>query len=145
MDLTTLLSVPLQLVLQASEDRNELMRDPIALYEALQRATERAHVFVQRGGVHAPRQPHLLYSLLEPMVAEVSPPGDGIFHPKLWVLRFKAREGAQVQVRLMLSSKNLTADRCWDVSLTLDGTPGSEEDPNGLTIASFLDRLPAAG
>ena len=34
MDLTTLLSVPLQLVLQSTEDRDELMRDPISLYEA---------------------------------------------------------------------------------------------------------------
>ena len=36
MDLNTLLSVPLQLVLQSTEDRDELMKDPITLYEALQ-------------------------------------------------------------------------------------------------------------
>ena len=37
MNLNTLLSVPLQLVMQSTEDRDELMKDPITLYEALQR------------------------------------------------------------------------------------------------------------
>ena len=87
MDLTTLLSVPLQLVLQSTEDQNELMRDPISLYEALQRATERVFVFVQHGRIQAPRSDHLLYSLLEPMITEVNAPRGGAFHPKLWVLR----------------------------------------------------------
>ena len=142
LDLTTLLSVPLQLVLQSTEDRNELMRDPIALYEALQRATERVHVFTQLGRMQAPRQHHLLYSLLEPMITEVTAPRGGAFHPKLWVLRFAAQGGEKVQFRLMLSSKNLTADRCWDVALTLDGTPGAGEDPDGAAIADFLEQLP---
>ena len=111
MDFTTLLSVPLQLVLQSTEDRDELMRDPIALYEALQRATRRVHVFTQHGRIQAPRQHHLLYSLLEPMITEVAAPAGGAFHPKLWVLRFVEEQGTDVNYRLMLSSKNLTADR----------------------------------
>ena len=143
LDLTTLLSVPLQLVLQSTEDRHELMRDPIALYEALQRATERVHVFTQLGRMQAPRQHHLLYSLLEPMITEVTAPRGGAFHPKLWVLRFTAQDGEKVQFRLMLSSKNLTADRCWDVALTLDGVPGTDEDPNGAAIAALLEQLPS--
>ena len=88
MDLTTLLSVPLQLVLQSTEDRDELMKDPIALYEALQRATQRVHVFAQQGRIQAPRQHHLLYSLLEPMITEVAAPGGGVFHPNMWLLGF---------------------------------------------------------
>lgn len=142
MDLTTLLSVPLQLVLQSTEDRDELMRDPISLYEALQRATERVHVFVQHGRIQAPRQHHLLFSLLEPMITEVVAPRGGAFHPKLWVLRFKAEDGKKVQFRLMLSSKNLTTDRSWDVALTLDGSAGSAENENGIAIASFVKQVP---
>ena len=142
LDLTTLLSVPLQLVLQATEDCNELMRDPIALYEALQRATERVHVFTQHGRMLAPKREHLLYSLLEPMVTEVVAPRGGAFHPKLWVLRFVSKDEQQAQFRLMLASKNLTADRCWDVALTLDGVPRDRENANGKTIASFFAELP---
>lgn len=143
MDLTTLLSVPLQLVLQSTEDRDELMRDPISLYEALQRATERVHVFVQHGRIQAPRSSHLLFSLLEPMITEVVAPGGGAFHPKLWVLRFVSPDGKHAQFRLMLASKNLTADRSWDVALTLDGSAGSLENENGVAIASFVEQLPA--
>lgn len=141
MDLTTLLSVPLQLVLQTTEDRDELMRDPISLYEALQRATERVHVFVQHGRIQVPRQHHLLFSLLEPMITEVVAPRGGAFHPKLWVLRFTAQDGKKVQFRLMLSSKNLTTDRSWDVALTLDGSAGSAENENGIAIASFVNQV----
>ena len=61
LDLTTLLSVPLHLVLQATEDRNELMRDPIALYEALQRATERVCVFAQHGRMLVPKRAFALW------------------------------------------------------------------------------------
>jgi len=143
MDLTTLLSVPLQLVLQSTEDRDELMRDPISLYEALQRATERVHVFVQHGRIQAPRSHHLLFSLLEPMITEVVAPRGGAFHPKLWVLRFTSSDGKHVQFRLMLASKNLTMDRSWDVALTLDGSVGGVENENGTAIASFVGQLPA--
>ena len=142
LDLTTLLSVPLQLILQSTEERDELMRDPIALYEGLQRATKRVHVFAQHGRIQVPRQHHLLFSLLEPVITEVAAPNGGAFHPKLWVMRFVAQDGAQVQHRLLLSSKNLTADRCWDVALTLDGIAGATEQPNGVAIASFLEQLP---
>lgn len=142
LDLTTLLSVPLQLVLQSGEDRDELMRDPIALYEALQRATERVHVFVQHGRIQAPRQQHLLYSLLEPMITEVVAPRGGAFHPKLWVLRFQAVGGREVQYRLLLASKNLTADRCWDVALSLDGRRSGKRGVSIPEIPTFLAQLP---
>ena len=142
MDLSTLLSVPLQLVLQSTEDRDELMKDPIALYEALQRATRRVHVFAQQGRIQAPRHQHLLYSLLEPMITEVVAPAGGAFHPKLWLLRFVEEQGTDVNYRLMLPSKNLTTDRAWDAALTLDGIPGEGDDTNGVTIAEFIARLP---
>jgi len=142
MDLNTLLSVPLQLVLQSTEDRDELMKDPITLYEALQRATTRVHVFAQQGRIQAPRQHHLLYSLLEPMIVEVKAPNGGAFHPKMWLLRFIEEISGSVTYRLMLPSKNLTADRSWDVALTLDGSLGAEEDANGADLAEFVEKLP---
>ncbi len=52
MDLTTLLSVPLHLVLHSAEDYRDLMRDPVALYESVQRAASRVMVFTQRGSIH---------------------------------------------------------------------------------------------
>ena len=92
LDLTTLLSVPLQLVLHSTEDHHELFQDPVTLYEALQRASSKVQVFVQRGAIHAPPNDHLLFALLEDMMVEVEAPNGGVFHPKMWVLRF-ARPG----------------------------------------------------
>ncbi|MFT6437778.1 MAG: hypothetical protein ACJAVI_005859 [Candidatus Azotimanducaceae bacterium] len=142
MDLTTLLSVPLQLVLQSTEDSAELMKDPIALYEALQRATKRVHVFAQQGQIKAPRQHHLLYSLLEPMITEVVAPAGGNFHPKMWLLRFVTEDGDNFTYRLLLPSKNLTTDRAWDVALTLDGKLANRVNANGAAIANFVEQLP---
>lgn len=142
MDLTTLLSVPLQLVLQATEDLDELMKDPIALYEALQRATKLVHVFAQQGQIKAPRQHHLLYSLLEPMITEVVAPAGGNFHSKLWLLRFVTQGGDNFTYRLLLPSKNLTTDRAWDVALTLDGKLANRVNANGAAIAKFVEQLP---
>lgn len=142
MDLNTLLSVPLQLVLQSTEDRHELMKDPISLYEALHRATQRVHVFAQQGRIQAPHQHHLLFSLLEPMITEVNAPGGGVFHPKMWLLRFVNEVSERVLYRLMLPSKNLTADRAWDAALTLDGVPGDLESTKSSVLAEFIERLP---
>jgi len=142
MDLMTLLSVPLQLVLQSTEDCDALMKDPVTLYEALQRATRRVHVFAQQGRIQAPRQHHSLYGLLEPMIIEVAAPGGGVFHPKMWLLKFVATGGDGTAYRLMLPSKNLTADRAWDAALILDGYPDNKEHKNGVELAEFVERLP---
>ena len=142
LDLNTLLSVPLQLVLHATENRDELMRDQLALHEALQRSAAKVHVFTQYGRISAPNGEHLLYSLLEPVITEVRAPNKGAFHPKIWLLRFVDETRKNTAYRLMLPSKNLTADRSWDAALTLDGTIGENTNANGDVLADFVSRLP---
>ena len=44
----------------------------------------------------------------------------GVFHPKVWALRFVAEDGA-VRYRVLCLSRNLTFDRCWDTVVALDG------------------------
>lgn len=51
----------------------------------------------------------------------VAPDADGVFHPKVWVLRFLTKEG-EVLYRVLCLSRNLTFDRCWDTVVALDGT-----------------------
>src|ERR1035441_5430714 len=89
LDLTTLLSVPLHLALRSSDDRNAMLQDGVALLEALRRTTDRLSIFCQQGRIGAPNLPHVLYGLLESCVVEVIAPHGGVFHPKIWVLRFK--------------------------------------------------------
>ena len=125
LDPTTLLAIPLHLALRSSEDRNAMLQDGVALLEALRRTTDRLSIFCQQGRICAPNLPHVLYGLLESSVVQVTAPHGGVFHPKIWVLRFKrAGHVKDVVLRVLILSRNLTGDRSWDLSLSLDGTPG---------------------
>ena len=141
LDLDVLLAVPLQLALAASEGGSDLMRDLVTLYESLQRVASRLRVFVQSGGMHAPSTSHLLYGLLEPVVVEVDAPRGGVFHPKLWALRF-LDDANQPFYRLVVSSRNITADQSWDLGLTLEGRPGYFPRPANAGLAKLVRSLP---
>ena len=94
LDLEALLALPLGLVARSDNGPEDLLADPLLLLEALRRAGERIHVFVDRSGIAIPRARRELYALLEPSVHPVCAPGGGAFHPKVWVLRFLSENGA---------------------------------------------------
>ena len=143
LDLTTLLAVPLQLALHASPDRKAMLQDGVALLEALRRTTDKFAVFCQQGRIGAPNLPHVLYGLMEPCVVEVNAPNGGVFHPKLWVLRF-ARPGdnEDAVLRLLVLSRNLTNDRSWDLSLCVDGSPGKRPVSSNRAMVELMAALP---
>ena len=141
LDLDVLLGVPIQLALGASEDSTELVRDPVTLYDALKRVSSRLKIYIQAAGTHAPANPHLLYSLLEPVISEVQAPRGGVFHPKLWALRFVDEED-QPLYRLVICSRNITADRSWDVAMTVEGEPGFFPRPPNAPLAKLVRSLP---
>ena len=144
LDLTTLLSVPLNLALRSSDDRNAMLQDGVALLEALRRTTDRLSIFCQLGRISAPAKDHVLYGLLESCVVEVTAPQGGVFHPKIWVLRFErpAATPDDVVLRLLVLSRNLTSDRSWDLSLSLDGKPGKRTVAPNRPLADLVAALP---
>lgn len=146
LDLTTLLTVPVQLVVLASGKRDELLKDPVALLEALRRTMAKLVVVCQRGRIHVPGIPHVLYGLLEKCVVEVTAPHGGVFHPKLWALRYEAVEpvgdATDVLTRLVVLSRNLTPDRSWDLSLSLEGHPQGRPQGNNRALAELLSAAP---
>jgi hypothetical protein len=143
LDLTTLLSVPLHLALRSSEDRNAMLEDGVALLEALRRTTDKLSIFCQQGRIGAPNLPHVLYGLLEPCVVEVNAANGGVFHPKLWVLRFERTDNEDDAVmRLLVLSRNLTGDRSWDLSLRLDGKPGKRTVAQNRPLSELVAALP---
>jgi hypothetical protein len=143
LDLTTLLSVPLHLALRSSDDRDAMLQDGVALLEALRRTTDKLSIFCQQGRIGAPNLPHVLYGLLESSVVQVTAPHGGVFHPKLWVLRFeKAGSSDDVVLRLLVLSRNLTGDRSWDLSLRLDGTPGERTVGQNRPLSDLVAALP---
>lgn len=143
LDLTTLLSVPLHLALLSAGNRKEMLQDGVALLESLRRTTDRLAIFCQQGRIGAPNLPHVLYGLLEPCVVEANAPNGGVFHPKLWVLRFQSQtDGDDVVLRLLVLSRNLSNDRSWDLSLSVDGVPGKRAISQNRSLAGLMSSLP---
>lgn len=121
LDLVALLAAPLAFaLLDRSGPDGKLSGDPLALLEALRRNADRFAIFCQAGRIAVPRPDRLLLSYLEQNVVQVTAPRGGVFHPKVWVLRFVTDDGPAVY-RLICSSRNLTFDRSWDTVLVLDG------------------------
>ena len=125
LSLTTLLSAPLRMTLNGIDESERLLENRIALLEALQRTAKRMTLFCQKGFISGERISPLS-SLLEPVVQEVSLP-DGVLHAKIWLLRYaetgKDRGRDRALLRLVIPSRNVTLDRCWDTALVLDGVP----------------------
>lgn len=122
LDLLTMLTAPLAFTLFDWEDEEGLPNaDPLALLEAVRRYASRISVFCQAGQIALPKVNQQLFSYLESSIFEVtaSHPG-GVFHPKVWILRFTAVDEAPLY-RFLCLSRNLTFDRSWDTVLVLEG------------------------
>src|SRR5262245_13963061 len=82
--------------------------EPLALLEALSRHAERLAIFCQADRIIVPGRAHGLFGFLEECVIPVrAPRPEGVFHPKVWALRYADSAGA-VRYRLLVSSRNLT-------------------------------------
>ena len=150
LDLVALLTAPLAFTFFDWEDEDgRPAADPLALLEAVRRHARRLHVFCHGGAIHAPRNGQVLLAHLEPCVVEVAAPRKGVFHPKVWVLRFEENEtgsgdGVPVRYRLIVASRNLTFDRSWDTVLVLDGelTKRKRAIASNRPLARFVEQLP---
>src|SRR4051812_35691952 len=123
LDLISLLSVPLAFTrFEWDDEKGQLTSDPVLLMEALRRHIKRLTVFCQAGQTKIPKPANPLCGYLEESVVEVTTGRpEGIFHPKLWALRYRNETSEEVLYRVLCLSRNLTNDRSWDLSLVLDG------------------------
>jgi hypothetical protein len=121
LDLMALLCIPLAFAqFDWEDDAGRPAADPLALLEALRRYADRLHVFCQAGCISVPSKGQLLFGYLEKSVFQAQAPFGGVFHPKVWALRFTAPD-QPVMYRLLCLSRNLTFDRSWDTLLALEG------------------------
>lgn len=123
LDLISLLTLPCSFALfDWEQEDGRPVADPLALLEALRRYGDRMTIFCQSGQIRIPEgkyQPILTY--LESSIVQVLPrKKNGIFHPKVWVLKFSSEE-EPTRYRVLCLSRNLTFDRCWDSAVVLDG------------------------
>ena len=122
LELTALLTAPLAFTIFDWEDRDgRPTADPLVLLEALRSHARRITIFSQVGRIAVPAQHQPLFAYLEESVVEVAAPHpDGVFHPKVWALRFTGEERPTIY-RFLCLSRNLTFDRSWDTALVLEG------------------------
>lgn len=123
LDLLALLTAPLAFALfdRVTADGESLEVDPIALLEAVRRHVDQIDIFCQAGQIAPMREHRPIVAYLERSVHGVVPPNpDAIFHPKVWLLRYRSGTG-ELSYRFLCLSRNLTFDRSWDTLLRLDG------------------------
>lgn len=122
LDLVSLLVAPVAFTLFSLEDGDggTPRLDPTVLLESLRRNVGKIAIFCQAGQTYLPSDTSPLFAYLEDLVVSVDPGTGGVFHPKVWVLRFSS-PGDGVRYRLLCTSRNLTFDRCWDSVVCLEG------------------------
>ncbi|UVE66926.1 phospholipase D family protein [Burkholderia pyrrocinia] len=155
LDLNALLVLPVSLVLGNTLE-GDLTGEKIALLDAIDQLGGKLKVFYQRGNIHVPPEFNRLFGLLEPMLAPIVPHEQGdersaafsSFHPKLWLLRYvrKGRRSTAApdperRYRLLVMSRNLTFDRSWDLTASLDGQPLAESARADDSLAWFVESL----
>ncbi len=134
-----LLSAHIALTQSPSTDQAE----PIGILESLRRLSGRLSVYVDCAHIKAPSRESVLYGLLEPVIAQVKALRGGVFHPKIWVLRFVEIGGdGPPLIRLLILSRNITYDCSWDIALALEGYPGRRFIAANRSLGEFLRSLP---
>lgn len=146
LDLMSALLLPLSFAFfDLEKSDGELVADPLALLEALRRYGSRFTIFSQAGQIRLPPKYPPLVTFLEPCIYDVEAPDkEGVFHPKMWALRYSAEDGA-VHYRVLCLSRNLTFDRCWDTAVALDGelTDRSNAISANHPLGQFFESLPS--
>ena len=145
LDLISALMLPLSFAFFDWEHADgELVADPLALLEALRRYGDRFTIFCQSGQIRLPPKYPPLLTFLEPCIYNVeAPDAEGVFHPKVWALRFVADDGA-IRYRVLCLSRNLTFDRCWDTAVAIEGelTDRLNAIASNHPLANFVAALP---
>ena len=145
LDLEALTAVAICLGLSEETD-SKLMQNPISMLNALQKVSDKIILFCEAGQIKAPLKPTALSILLEKMVVEVALPKDRqlgrypAFHPKTWVLSYVNKDGDK-KYRFVVMSRNLTFDRSWDVSFSMDSSRMVRQKKKTKPIINFLDFL----
>ena len=141
MDPVLLLEAPLHLALMT--DANTSEKDPLPILEAMRRYSKSITVYVQKGRIYVPVKPNPVFGLLEEMIVEVNAPAGGVFHPKIWAIRFSSPNKESSMIRLLILTRNMTTDPSWDISLRLEGAMVEDKEKVvNEPLAHFFRELP---
>jgi hypothetical protein len=145
LDLLALLTAPVAFAFSEWQDPDGRPHsDPLALLKAVREYADRICIFHEPGKTQVPKTYQPMLEGLEGAVIAVKSPKGGVFHPKLWFLRFVAPENEMVRYRVLCVSRNMTFDRSWDTLLCLEGE--LQERVNAINanhpLGQFVEALP---
>jgi hypothetical protein len=148
LDLLALLRVPLAATaLPWASGNGGPVSNPFALLAALRQNAAKISLYCHAGATSVPARHTPLIAFLEDVVHPVVPPRKGgVFHPKLWLLRFRPLyESDEIRYRLLVMSRNMTFDRSWDIALALDGRllPRQRGLSHNRPLSDFIASLPS--
>ena len=145
LDLDALVGASISLGLSAESD-SDLNKNPIFLLEALRSTGDKVALFCESGQIKLPNKPTPLYLLLEEMVFQVANENYvkyskyASFHPKVWLIRY-ANDENEILYRIIVLSRNLTFDRSWDLTFTMDGRKASKSSSKNNPLIKFIEYL----
>lgn len=145
LDLDALVGASISLGLSAEND-SDLNTNPIFLLEALRSTGDKIALFCESGQIKLPNKPTPLYILLENTVFQVTNTNSvdkskyASFHPKVWINRY-VNDKKEVIYRIIVLSRNLTFDRSWDVTFTMDGFMSDKPTSKNAPLIRFLEYL----
>ena len=145
LDFETALAIPVAIIFRDAENRVDMLRSPLALLQSVEQMAGRIAIYCDAARIKETRPGAArLMALYEKTITEVSAPGGGAFHPKMWCIRFRPkRTGDPTRMRLAILSRNLTNDRCWDLGLCLDGTVSEDIHEQNAPLVKMLRALPS--
>lgn len=143
LDLVALLSAPVAFAFQDWQDaQGRPVTDPVALLRAVREYADRICLFCETGRILVPKVYRQLLVNLEESIHQVRAPHGGVFHPKVWILRYVGKEDeSQVLYRFLCLSRNMTFDRSWDTLLSLEGKLRGRVRVRNRPAADFVSAL----
>lgn len=144
LDLTALIAALVCLKFSAETD-SKFIQNPITVFYTLQNISDKVCIFCEAGQINISSDSSALFLLLEKMIIPVALPKSRFgrypaFHPKTWLLAFGNAEGKK-KYRFVVLSKNLTFDRSWDVSFSVESSEKIRQTCKTEPILDFLDFL----
>ena len=144
LDLEALLVLPVALFYSRLLDAkpNEIRYD---MLDAITKSAEKIVVYCQKGKIHFPKEYHYLLAYWEKGIEEITMDYSAqSFHPKIWVIRYESAD-LPVKYRILVTSRNLTFSRDWDVAFSSNGEVGTENVKRTAPLIDFLHYLNKVG
>lgn len=137
LDLETLMVLPVALFYsQLIDETYDNLR--FDMLESITRAAGKITVYYQNGQLKVPHKYHYLMAYWENGIVPVTMPNHvSSFHPKVWLIRYEAK-GKPAKYRILITSRNMTNCRDWDVAFSSDGIVQDKEETRSKPLADFL-------